>query len=89
MKKKGKLTSFQPTRSTVSGVIDALKAVANKPSSLESPCWLNNGPEQIIAFDNGLLDVENVNSRAEISPHTPRWFSPNCLPHKFDSHAEC
>lgn len=89
--KKGKLLAFQPSRNIVSGVLDALKAVANKPSSLESPCWLSAGPETIIAFDNGLLDVDGFLKRTstEILPHTPRWFSPNCLPHRFDESAKC
>jgi len=88
--KKGKLLAFQPSRNTVSGVLDALKAVANKPSSLEAPCWLSDGPEQIIAFGNGLLDVDALlTGKTEILPHTPRWFSPNCLAHKFDETAKC
>ena len=89
--KKDKLAAFQPSRNIVSGVMDALKAVANQSSALESPSWLNNGPSQIIAFDNGLLDVDEflTSGRAEILPHTPRWFSPNCLPHRFDHKSEC
>ena len=89
--KKGKLDAFHPTRNVVSGVMDALKAVTNKPSSLECPCWLTSGPEQIIAFDNGLLNVEELlaSGRDELLPHTPRWFSVNCLPHKYDPKAEC
>lgn len=89
--KKGKLAGFQPSRNIVSGVMDALKAVANQSSTLGSPSWLNNGPSQIIAFDNGLLDVDGLLSsgKTEILPHTPQWFSPNCLPHQFDPKAEC
>ena len=89
--KKGKLAALQPTRNMVSGVMDALKAVANRSSTLEAPCWLTSGPSQIIAFDNGLLDVTGLLSsgKADILPHTPRWFSPNCLPHQFDSSADC
>lgn len=89
--RKGKLAGFQPSRNIVSGVMDALKAVANRSSSLEAPCWLTRGPSQIIAFDNGLLDVDGLLSfgKADILPHTPTWFSPNCLPHRFDPVAEC
>lgn len=52
---------------------------------------MTTGPSQIIAFDNGLLDVDGLLSsgKTEILPHTPRWFSPNCLPHQFDPKAEC
>lgn len=89
--KKEKLAAFQPSRNIVSGVMDALKAVANQSSTLESPSWLTTGPSQIIAFENGLLDVYGLLSsgKAEILSHTPRWFSPNCLPHQFDQKAEC
>ena len=89
--KKDKLAAFQPSRNIVSGVMDALRAVANQSSALESPSWLNNGPSQIIAFDNGLLDVDEflTSGRAEILTHSPQWFSPNCLPHRFDPKAEC
>ena len=89
--KKGKLAGFQPSRNIVSGVMDALKAVANQSSTLESPSWLTAGPSQIIAFDNALLDVDELlhSGKAKILSHTPQWFSPNCLPHKFDEKAEC
>jgi putative DNA primase/helicase len=89
--RKGKQERFQPTRNIVSGVMDALKAVANQSSTLESPCWLTSGPLQVIAFDNGLLDVDELltSGKAELARHTPQWFSPNCLPHRFDACAEC
>ncbi len=87
---KDKQVAFKPSRNVVSGVMDALKAVANKPSSLEAPCWLTSGPASIIAFDNGLLDVEqSLAGGNELLPHSPEWFSPNCLPHRFDAAAAC
>ena len=91
VKKKGKCVKLRPTRALVSGVFDALKAVANKPSTLEAPCWLNAGPSQIIAFANGLLDVDEFlqTSQTILVPHTPNWFSANCLPHDFDPKSSC
>jgi len=88
---KDKMVSCQPSRALVTGVMDALKAVANQSSSIESPSWLNNGPEQIIAFDNGLLDVDGFlkSGNSELMDHTPQWFSSNCLPHRFDVSATC
>lgn len=88
---KEKLVPCQPSRALVTGVVDALKAVANQPASIESPCWLNGGPEQIIAFDNGLLDVDRFlkSGESELTQHTPLWFSSNCLPHRFDISATC
>ena len=88
---KGKLLPFQPTRNVVSGVLDALKAVANKPSSLEMPCWLDERSSGVITFRNGLLNVDEfLASGAErLLDHTPDWFSPNCHPHDFAPKAEC
>jgi putative DNA primase/helicase len=71
--------------------MDALKAVANQSSSMESPSWLSHGPDQVIAFDNGLQDVDRFLSAGNSEPlnHTSQWFSPNCLPHRFDVSASC
>ena len=89
--KQDKVVAFQPSRSIVSGVIDALKAVSNHSSGVEAPCWITTGPADVIAFDNGLLDVEELLSsgKQDVLSHTPNWFSPNCLPHKFDPKATC
>ena len=38
---KDKQAPCQPSRALVTGVMDALKAVANQSSSIESPCWLS------------------------------------------------
>ena len=90
-----KLVPLRPNRNMVSGVLDALRAVANLPDTYEMPCWVNsNGfpaPENLIAFDNGLLDLEHfiATGNAKLIDHTPNWFSPTCLPHKFVSDAQC
>ncbi len=48
-------------------------------------------PENLVAFDNGLLDLRQILSGEDLKllPHTPRWFSANCLPHRFDPSAQC
>jgi P4 family phage/plasmid primase-like protien len=90
-----KLLDFTPSRSTVTATMDALKAVVNLPSRLDMPCWIGQNPpcqpENIVAFDNGLLDLEQFVQHGEtkLLPHSPRWFSANCLPHEFDPNAEC
>lgn len=90
-----KLMEFVPSRSSVTATVDALKAVANLPSQIEMPCWIGGSepcqPESVIAFENGLLDLERFISTGEtlLLPHTPKWFSANCLPHRFDPNAEC
>src|SRR5206468_2944026 len=68
---------------------------SNSPLSTEMPCWLTEGdrpgPDDVIAFDNGLFDLERFEATGEraLLPHTPQWFSDNCLPHAFDPRAGC
>jgi P4 family phage/plasmid primase-like protien len=88
-----KLKPYQPSRSFVAGIMDALKAVTNQTSNIQVPCWLSSessNPNAVIAFDNGLLDVEGfLAGSATLLDHTPNWFSTNCLPHQFDQKATC
>ena len=93
---KGKrvLQPYRPQRSFVTSVLDALKAVANHASAVDPPCWLEDGnfpdPANVIAFANGLLDVEAyLAGSVDLLDHTPNWFSCNCLPHGFDQDAVC
>jgi putative DNA primase/helicase len=93
-KNKRRLERYQPNRPAVTGVLDALKAVANHTSTVEPPCWLESGdlsdPTNVIAFANGLLDVqEYLAGSVTLLDHTPNWFSCNCLPHGFDQNAVC
>jgi putative DNA primase/helicase len=72
-----------------------LKSVANLPATAKMPCWLGGGgnpsPENVIAFENGLLDLGAFLETGEprLLRHTPRWFSENCLPHAYDPAAGC
>lgn len=88
-----KLKKHQPSRNVVAGILDALKAVTNQTSNAQFPTWLScelSKPQFVIAFDNGLLDVEDSRlGSATLLPHTPNWFSTNCLPHQFDPRAIC
>jgi len=86
------LKPYQPSRSVVTGIMDALKAVTNQSSGVEMPCWLDgsHNPPFVIAFDNGLLDVESyLSGNTTLLEHTPTWFSTNCLPHRYDPQASC
>lgn len=67
-------------------------------NTMKMPCWTTDlgaaapEPSSIIAFRNGLLDLEqfvrDAGLAALMSP-TPEWFSENCLPFDFDWHARC
>jgi putative DNA primase/helicase len=83
----------RPGTATVGNVLDALKAHANVPATVEMPAWLDGDgpdPQNVIAFDNGLLDLEaHLRGEVKLVPHTRRWLSANCLPHAFDPKADC
>ena len=91
----GKLVDFVPVRSHVTATLDALQSVAAVPGAPEMPCWIGRGREgvsgDIIAFDNGLLDLGRFHEEAgaALMPHTPAWFSTNCLPHRYEPEAQC
>ncbi len=90
-----KLIPFVPNRSQVTGTIDALHSVANLSKDYAMPCWLSgdghSDSQSIVAFRNGLLDVEDFleSGQPELLKHSPSWFSGTCLPHRYDSTAEC
>lgn len=48
-------------------------------------------PENIIAYNNGILDVSQIlaGKEADLLPHTPKWFSASCLPYDYDPSARC
>ena len=63
------------------------------PDDVTQPAWLGKAPtdREYIAVENGLLDVRAVLRGASdvLSPHTPEWFTPICLPYAFDPAATC
>jgi P4 family phage/plasmid primase-like protien len=71
----------------------AARAVVN--SLFEAPCWIGErGPEpqpDWIAVQNGIIDVREVlaGGPAVVREHSPRWFSPVCLPFIYDPNADC
>jgi len=53
----------------------------------DEPCLK---PENIIAYRNGLLDVEkHLAGDTTLLRHTPKWVSTVCLPYDFDPEATC
>lgn len=75
---------FKPGPGQVSGVLDALKAVAHQPADrMAPPVWLDGDgppPGEIISCRNGLLHVPT----GELLPPTPRFFTRNALSLDFD-----
>jgi putative DNA primase/helicase len=73
------LTPFKPNTSKVNNVMDALKAVANLPITVQPPAWLDGRtdppPAQIVPCQNGLLHLPTK----RLLPASPAFFSPNAL----------
>src|SRR5262245_35492047 len=64
------------------------------PSKVAMPTWLEGEQatrRNLIALANGILDLDALlaGQNTVLLPHTPRWFSPSCLPYGFDPHADC
>jgi putative DNA primase/helicase len=79
---------FQPTRSKVENVLDALRAVCNLPSAQRPPCWLVTprlplAPFDILACPNGLLHIPT----RTLHPATPQFFTLNGIDFPFDAAA--
>ena len=66
------------------------------------PCWLTShgakiqiepktrpDPDSVIPLENGLLVIASDGKTSELLPHTPDFFSINCLPFAYDAAAEC
>lgn len=75
---------FKPGPGQVSGVLDALEAVAHQPADkMAPPVWLDGDgppPGEIISCRNGLLHVPS----GELLPPTPRFFTRNALDIAYD-----
>ena len=84
---RGEAAPFSPNRTTVTDVIDALKAVTNLSNAIHAPAWLDTPPgvsaDEVIACANGLLQLGSL----KLLPSTPEFFGLNALDFSFDAHA--
>ena len=92
----GKATATKQVKSAlVSNVIQAIGGITLVPGTVEQPSWLDDGSNKrtknCIALANGILDLDALMAGESnvLFPHTPRWFSPICLPYSFDPSANC
>lgn len=76
---EGKVAPFNPNKSKVNDVLDALAAAATLPASVHMPAWLGQSADlpadEIIACGNGLLHLPS----GELLSHTPEFFTGNAL----------
>ncbi len=85
--KTGMEVPFQPTMHRVNNVLDALRAVANVPNTINPPAWLEHTPDlppdEILACANGLLHLPT----RQLLPPSPIFFSHNAVDFAYDPHA--
>ena len=88
----GKDKPLRVTGGMVNDVIHQLRALCQVNVD-RMPAWLDNSdgglpePHNVVAFENGLLDVSDCDIPL-ISP-TPNWFSQTVLPRAYDPSAKC
>jgi putative DNA primase/helicase len=91
--KKGNIQPFAPNPASVSGALDAIKAVVHLPNhpNTKPPVWLegygDNRPEasKLISLKNGLFHLED----SILLPHSLGFFTQNSLPFEYDPKAVC
>lgn len=86
--RKGEIEPFQPNTRRVHDVIEALRACCELPAGVEAPCWTDGRDlgRDVIAFKNGLLAIRGEPVQL---PHTPAFYSLNCLPFEYAPTARC
>jgi putative DNA primase/helicase len=82
------------TRGLIGNVELALASMTTWSSTIEPPALFDgNGWQRrnLVAMTNGVLDIDSLfDGNADVLlPHTPRWFSMNCLPYPYDPNADC
>jgi P4 family phage/plasmid primase-like protien len=82
------------TKGLIANVAQALESLTVVPGTTEAPSWWDGQKwigRNFIALSNGLLDLDALFAEKAnvLLPHTPRWFSFNCLPYPFDPDADC
>lgn len=82
-----KLVPFNPNRSKVGDVLEALAAAAQLPGTVRTPTWLDSeshpSPADIFACSNGLLHLPT----RTLLDHTPSFFGVNAVDYRHDKHA--
>lgn len=84
---EGEVVDFDPTRTRVANVLEALAAEVQLSQTVRPPAWLMNGDappaSEIVCCANKLLHLPTGNT----SPHTPAFFTLNALPFDYQPKA--
>src|SRR5262249_14217935 len=85
--KKGNVGPYNPTQSKVREIVHALKRGCLVQRDWDQPCWLGENEYRpaanLIAGRNGILNLET----RELQPHSPLFFTTNCVPLDYDPEA--
>jgi putative DNA primase/helicase len=88
--KASDLVPCDPNPKTVSDVVDALRAVANEPSTIQPPVWLGDhvpdacpDPAEILVCANGILHLPTLH----LYPLTPLLFCRHAVDYSYDPDA--
>lgn len=80
-------TTYTPTQSKVTNLLDALKAAAHLDSKRAPPCWADGRqgpqPRELMACANGLLHLPT----RTLHPPTPAFFSTNAAHYNYRADA--
>ncbi len=77
---------WEPTRSKIANVLEALRAVTHLPDTIEPPAWLSGegpDPHELVVTANGPLHVPT----RQLLPHDPRLFVEHAVPFAYDPDA--
>lgn len=83
---KGGIGNFNPTKSKVDQIVDALRSERHQKFSFGSGAiWIDGrkepNPKHLVAFQNGLLNIDDwiKEQRFQLIPHTPLLLNVNAL----------
>jgi putative DNA primase/helicase len=78
------IVPWNPTRTKVANVLDALAAVTHLPATVDQPAWLGDGdfpdPHDLIVTANGILHVPS----RRLLPHNPQLFVGHSVPYGYE-----
>jgi P4 family phage/plasmid primase-like protien len=82
------------TKGLITNVEQALDSLTMLPGTISPPAYSDQcqwKSRNFIALSNGLLDLDILFTglKEVLLLHTPRWFSPICLPYPFGLDADC
>jgi putative DNA primase/helicase len=76
-------TPWNPTRSKIGNLLEALQALTLLPETVDQPAWIDAEGPSVVAVGNGLLDL----AQRRLLPHTPAYFNETAVPFPYEPDA--